>query len=827
MRIQLENPAGGVYVGMAKSWMAQLQRLRHDLRLPMLEKLIIVNNFRILVRASDWVDLIWITGGGNPHIIIANTAGDLFVYDYLTSTLTPTGVSPNTVTSLQQFFNRQNHLSNLTAVTDGVGATALDDLGTQLTRSLLYELEFLRKGNGIYTRGLETSGLITSLELSGVSWADINTPLIGDYVGLPVEVSGEQWNFYEGIITLGLPIASRNVQELFKWVPSIFYAYPGDKDYLPGWYYGRYNGWLGVGESISELTIDFISLLDTRFEEADTPFGYCERLTSVNGETDGTLNFFLSATPPAAPIDHYTYKSNTGYIHAGTLTTGYVRTFATNPYPGEEASADFWNFSPWVDPTKEDEPKEACGVVVFSGVKATVYRYSGVLSSIHSIENYHSHSVSTLGDKVALFHAEADVITAVTVIDLYGERFTDDDGVVTGPVYLLREAGNVEATAGNFGEWIPVPKVKTDPDTGEDIVSPTLPYSLGDGTTDSYTFNSNGMASLAVMSYPETGNGVVGFHNIIVDGTRATVSDTTDECFETVIVANPDPTGVKVNHIEERGEVAGEYGGTKDAVTFTALGAGTEIKREEPSVSADPSTGQVFISGFMGEIVSTENITENGFVDWSGGDDCSVTISATSSCGQTASSEVSVLYDELVVSVTYTAAATPPSQPYGSVGNGGTSGTPTGISATGGVPPYTYAMSCGSRDEETGELDTTGCCGTGTVTVTDACGNEATAEIRYPTGYWVSRTSDETTCPTSFLFCWGDASGGSIIRHIYRMQNPLQAGDYPNPACDVSTPCADCNDVDYPTPPGGGYWYTECPFDVITQVFEWACDRFS
>jgi hypothetical protein len=56
---------------------------------------------------------------------------------------------------------------------------------------------------------------------------------------------------------------------------------------------------------------------------------------------------------------------------------------------------------------------------------------------------------------------------------------------------------------------------------------------------------------------------------------------------------------------------------------------------------------------------------------------------------------------------------------------------------SGGVSPYTYAISCGSIDALGRITDLTGCCGTGTVSVTDDCGNTASMEVRYPTGRWV------------------------------------------------------------------------------------------
>lgn len=58
--------------------------------------------------------------------------------------------------------------------------------------------------------------------------------------------------------------------------------------------------------------------------------------------------------------------------------------------------------------------------------------------------------------------------------------------------------------------------------------------------------------------------------------------------------------------------------------------------------------------------------------------------------------------------------------------------------AIGGVQPYAFRLSCDGEISETGIItDLTGCCGSGTVTVTDACGQSTSRDVRWPLGQWV------------------------------------------------------------------------------------------
>jgi hypothetical protein len=85
-------------------------------------------------------------------------------------------------------------------------------------------------------------------------------------------------------------------------------------------------------------------------------------------------------------------------------------------------------------------------------------------------------------------------------------------------------------------------------------------------------------------------------------------------------------------------------------------------------------------------------------------------------------------------------------------------GTPTptvgsDYSATGGRGPYTYSISSASIGPGTGVITSlNGACGSGTVAVSDDCGNLASMTVRFPSGQWVL-TSSEAYGPCSTPHC--------------------------------------------------------------------------
>jgi hypothetical protein len=84
-------------------------------------------------------------------------------------------------------------------------------------------------------------------------------------------------------------------------------------------------------------------------------------------------------------------------------------------------------------------------------------------------------------------------------------------------------------------------------------------------------------------------------------------------------------------------------------------------------------------------------------------------------------------------------------------------------SASGGKPPYRWAVSCGSIDASGEIVDISDCCGTGTVTVTDSCGTSASTAIRFPIGQWVQTGCIPGPCSTNCDPIAGTTTCGKMV----------------------------------------------------------------
>lgn len=75
-------------------------------------------------------------------------------------------------------------------------------------------------------------------------------------------------------------------------------------------------------------------------------------------------------------------------------------------------------------------------------------------------------------------------------------------------------------------------------------------------------------------------------------------------------------------------------------------------------------------------------------------------------------------------------------------------------SVEGGKPPYVWDISSGSINVDTGAIiSLSGACGSGTVKVTDACGNTESLPVRFPSGKWVTTTNTGAPpWPTNYLW---------------------------------------------------------------------------
>lgn len=129
--------------------------------------------------------------------------------------------------------------------------------------------------------------------------------------------------------------------------------------------------------------------------------------------------------------------------------------------------------------------------------------------------------------------------------------------------------------------------------------------------------------------------------------------------------------------------------------------------------------------------------------------------------------------------------------------------TPTGTSnvyaAAGGVAPYSWSVTKGSITSESGinnqnaYLDTTGACGSGTITVTDSAGQSASIELRFPTGAWgpTKQLYDSVGACTGILFTTCTIYEGKYRISYSAYCIPSNAEGCTNPGCPCCPSCPD------------------------------------
>lgn len=95
---------------------------------------------------------------------------------------------------------------------------------------------------------------------------------------------------------------------------------------------------------------------------------------------------------------------------------------------------------------------------------------------------------------------------------------------------------------------------------------------------------------------------------------------------------------------------------------------------------------------------------------------------------------------------------------------------------SGGLAPYTYSISCGSISSVGVVTSVTGCCGAGTITVRDECGNIASMVGRFASGSWVL-VSDTGHCSYGHNCSFVVISGAVKTEYWHWCTTPFLCGD--------------------------------------------------
>jgi hypothetical protein len=879
MRVQLLSAAGSHLIGFAKKKVRELEAWRAATNLPIAQKTLFVGGFSVYLRATPLELLIRIEGGGVGQILLSTPGGETVttVYDYLKDATDSGYVFGEMISStLNMFADGACHLGDTHfARFDGsawTGGTLLPQTTYQhVVTDPDSEVEFLHDGSNIYGRTADWFGL-----MAYGGGTDVLLPQFCSRHHSLLAVTHRPilaaWNLYGGVSMSTLSPLTAAVEEAWEWVPSFFVVEPGDGFGLkPGWYYGRYpHPDYDQDNPLDGLAVSFLGLVETRDPLTPKKVGWVEVITEVNGVPSGDINVFFLGDMQATGNPYAYREMGTVLIVSNTITIGSAiqgtdKAFSVQTtVPGVKPdSVKAWNFSRWTD---QDSlmlaDQSALGLLVVEGKRLRGYRFTGYALQFVETDNFHSYTISHDGKMVAVFEStDGSLISSVKVFDLHGERDQLEEEPATygkGGYTLIRDSATVEGLAAITGCFIPIRAEGFTPDS---------PLFIGAGLVGgNYTTTKRDyMSSLSTLIFPRNGRGGLTIRKVVCDnGVDARFGVSVDECFQSrVVVADPrlaTPSDKLVSSWDVggifRGHVRGGFVGTHPNMRFYGVGdhAGLYGGGDEGAVTL-PSEfsiyqyddGTLSFEGHVGSLIIGKCIAknENGteIINPACARDLQCTggayqITASSSCGQTATTEKEV----------------PPPSPLSVVWiakNVVSNTIQAGdfFVGSGGIPPYRYNISCGSIDDKTGEvLSISGCCGTITITAADSCGVAATIKVRAPSGTWVLSHEIPGPCGDTFTSrrcgdlygcskvstTWDGTDGGTYMDEYVSSTNcslGCSTGGCTVYCCGVydnNVDCRNCNP--YPGFPhecspttGCKNYSTTVTWSVGFRVYKWEC----
>lgn len=751
LRIKVETAAGHEYIGFAKEKFWYLERRRLQLEIAAKREKYIDGAFTIEVFSSNWDDYIKITGGDFGDILLSNgsAAAD---YNWTTDTIqaipAPASNFPDAISPIYNGRCQTEEYNQFSVSTNW----SVSSIGTTLYNFLSginrYEMSIFADVGAIFGRIRNTFGQL----------ANMSEVFIGQYAGnfgslfsLPTRNTSESpWNLFNGIFIRALNPSTKKVLPAWYWTPSLFTVQHNDAILFRGWYYGDYpnrsyiNDTIGAGgdlfpQPLVSLKVSFRALLDTRYnsETGDYNYGWAELVTEVDGEKKRDVFVYLQKTPLVIPSNSTAAFVFDDFsdpwaetIWVGSDLEGFpvsLRVDLDLELSIDDIEVVMWNFAIWTNGGAQDTG--VC-IMVRAGNTVTFYRYLGSSTVIHTTDAYHSHSHSRDGTMLAVFDGEDGIITAVTVLDMFGTRDSKAEGGYHGSSFtVIRQDGNLKDAAATSGCIIPFRDVGFNSENDLDV----LPYDLATSSPDltpeqDYT---EYLPSMSTMQFKKLGDGPPIFHNVICkNGIDAEFGISIDDCFSSVIIQedpnNPIATEKLIGSWKylgaSQGVVRGDYSGNIPDVRFNGIGTPLYISTiAEMTMAFSALTQRYEVLGNIGPI------TYEGFDDdFEPIVNCDGTsnLVATTACNQRAEVDLEDQLVELELSGTDTPV----------VG--------TDYDASGGIPPYVFSFDGGTINPETGEILTIDACGAAgtprwaTVTVTDDCGTTAELEVRLSGGVW-------------------------------------------------------------------------------------------
>lgn len=745
-RVELLSPSAAKYLQFSKNQFSEIERQRIGSRLPVLKKILKVENYDITIFSSDWNNFIRLEGSLLIPLILFSNGTNGYGYSYLSGKYEKAKITASTNQLNSQFASRCQHGDEtFSVVSNGKWATgSIPDNGSFLGYLTAYEMGVFYSGPDIYGRVKDTKSLLFPKppnlipSLSG-GWG----PLFSA-VGV---ASGEDWNQYQNAVAFTYNPILSTVADSWYWVPSFFNVFPGgnSQQLFPGWYYGdqlspRYGFnveklWY---EPLTYCEVELKAILDSRTWGSGTNFGWCEFVSKWKTEFDSgeprDLIFYFSDAPIETldyGTDYYEVRQfgQHSYIDIGTTMVGKTPSAIIEGQTHEMANPDvkIWSFKSWTDEESIiPQNTNAVGIVVKESQNLKIYRYKEYLADVYSTNNCHSFHIETTGEKIAVFEGST-VIESVKVFDLYGAK--EGAGYISGGFTTISPSTDLSSLGMNQGVIIPYRKQSFTPEVFSGSYGNSVsPLKLG-------------FPAMGQIGFWKDGLGPVAFLKLTCsEGTKAVFEQTTDKCFEsTIIIDDPDQGVLREKLVGSwnyagglKGVVRGTFSGSGDSRRFEGTGRGdiaviTLDKNIHLAWNASFGQHLEITSVTVGDVIldpcfETEEGTNFTVVKqecaesvYCGG---SLELFVETTCGQRGTIDYEVdPPDELIV---YSA-------------GGGEFYT------IGGRGDITWSFSHGTIDN-TGTITDYSDCGTvanpkyGTVTAQDECGNSDQISVQLPNG---------------------------------------------------------------------------------------------
>lgn len=793
MRCELLSQTAGRYLGFAKHKLKMLSRLRLSANLPIVDKLLTVDNHSIFIRSSRYGDVIRISGGISFPLILLSNRVESRGYNYLSGDISPADILES-LSPLNSLYDSRCQFgdSSYAKLTEGIWTSGgLDNSGRFLGYIPGYDVGVFVSGNSIFSRNaLEKRSLLETPQNHMPGFSGGYGPLF--YTSCFAE--GENWNQFDGLILLTYSPESENTTESWSWVPNMFTVYPGESggSLFPGWYYGgnlqpRY-GYDEENEAffpLLKLNVELKAVMDTRRNGSGYAYGWCEEVqyweTEVEQQYISDLHFFFSKNLLSTNFDGYQFfqTTNSGLryrVTVGSTLSGNIPTFIISDHGMDSPNVSMWSFNSF---RNDNDDTNAVGIVVYSGNQAKVYRYKGYLSTVASVNNYHSHHVSANGQYVAVFTGDT-IIDGVKVYDLFGTK-SDGQYVAGGWITLgvdtsLSSLGMTEGVLINFKEADFAAKILTN----SNIAKFPAPIKLRAPALAQLDFTSDGYGPCQIRKITSE------------DGVKASFEVTNDDCFESHIIVDDPSRGINQDKLVGAwnfggsivGVVRGDFTGSGDVRRFRGIGRGdiSKITLNKTILLDWTHIGGLdvqIVTPIVGDLIYGSGFNSDGSLNFDTArivcNPPAYRFELSSTCGQEGSIDYEA--DELTL--------TGPSAPE-----------PDDVYvAAGGLQPYHFTFTDGTIDQA-GKILTVDSCGSpgvtgvGKVTVTDACGTEASIDVMLLGGHYTIIGAREYA-GGSFFVCGGGGSERTVDSYngIYWTRKNY---------CVYSSSFIDCSLLSYP-----------------------------